>query len=112
MARNPAWTREELILALDTYKRVGLPAKHDDPAIVLLSARLRKLAAISAPPDAARFRNENGAYLKLANFRSIDPATDAQGMSHGGKGDHAIWDEFADSPQALRVAADSILATL
>jgi 5-methylcytosine-specific restriction protein A len=87
MARNPAWTRDELILALELYlrHRERLP-DNDDAEIVELSAALNALFGKQAK-DAALFRNSNGVYMKLANFRAVDPLHTSQGkrgLSRGG----------------------------
>jgi hypothetical protein len=75
MARNPTWSRDELILALDLYlrHRKRLPDS-EDAEIVELSRTLNSLFGERAN-DAALFRNRNGVYMKLANFRAVDPCT-------------------------------------
>jgi hypothetical protein len=45
---------------------------HDDVEIVELSQTLNSLFGKQAK-DAALFRNRNGVYMKLANFRAVDP---------------------------------------
>src|ERR1700722_11311228 len=79
MARNPTWLRDELILALDLYlrHRERLPDS-DDAEIVELSRTLNSLFGERAN-DAALFRNRNGVYMKLANFRAVDPLHTSQG---------------------------------
>jgi 5-methylcytosine-specific restriction protein A len=79
MARNPTWSRDELILALDLYlrHRERLP-DNDATEIVELSQTLNSLFGEQAK-DAALFRNRNGVYMKLANFRAVDPLHTSQG---------------------------------
>jgi 5-methylcytosine-specific restriction protein A len=109
--RNPPWNRDELILALDLYIRHGgSPLGPAHPDVVDLSALLNRLAANDA---SATFRNPNGVAMKLMNFRSLDPAFVSKGgvgLSSIGKGDKAIWAEFAHRPQDLAVAAEIIRA--
>jgi 5-methylcytosine-specific restriction enzyme A len=78
MVRNPAWTRDELILALELYMRHRdrLPDS-DHPEILELSETLNSFFGNSAR-DAAVFRNANGVYMKLANFRAVDAWTIAR----------------------------------
>jgi len=80
MIRNPTWSRDELILALDLYMlhRERLPDS-DAPEIVELSRVLNSLFGETAH-DAALFRNPNGVYMKLANFRAVDPLHTSQGI--------------------------------
>jgi hypothetical protein len=81
MARNPTWSRDELILALDLYlrHRERLPDS-DDAEIVELSHTLNSLFGERAN-DAVLFRNRNGVYMKLANFRAVDPLHTSQGKA-------------------------------
>src|SRR5690606_16167532 len=54
--RNPPWTEEELILALDLYLREGL-LDDQDPPVIELSTMLNQLPQQGERPDASRFRN-------------------------------------------------------
>src|ERR1700750_749234 len=84
--RNPSWSREELILALDLYFRVppsGVTENH--PEIVRLSQELQRLSLHSDPADATRFRNPNGVHMKMFNFKALDPAEEGRGLANGGR---------------------------
>jgi len=107
--RNPAWERDELILALDLYLQCGRKVLDDtDPQVVELSDLLNQLPIHPVRPDAGRFRNANGVALKLANFRAIDvPGT---GMASVGRRDREVWDEFANDPRRLHRLAQAIRA--
>ena len=111
MAKNPPWTREELILALDLYLR----HKHDPSsratrrtAVVELSEILNRLPVHSDRPDAARFRNLNSINLKLANFAHHDPEYTGTGMSRGNRLEREVWEEYAATPTLLREAVVAI----
>ncbi len=105
--RNPAWERDELILALDLYVRLDRKIPNEDyPDVVALSELLNVLPIHSDRPDEVRFRNPNGVALKLANFRALDQP--GHGMSRGGRLDKVIWDEFVDDPKRLSRLADAI----
>jgi hypothetical protein len=113
MARNPTWSRDELILALDLYlrHRERLPDS-DDAEIVELSHTLNSLFGERAN-DAALFRNRNGVYMKLANFRSVDPLHTSQGkrgLSRGGNGVAELWEEFSNRGDELKLIASAIRA--
>jgi 5-methylcytosine-specific restriction enzyme A len=114
--RNPPWSRDELIVALDRYMRLDFAANagrltKSAPAIVNTSADLNDLPIHSERPDAQRFRNPNGVYMKLCNFLRFDPAYSGVGLERGGKLEAQIWEEFAHDPERLRAVADAILAT-
>lgn len=107
--RNPTWTRDELILALDLYlrHRDPLPSSAQHPDIVELSALLRSLPI---HPEAVRqgsFRNAAGVSMKLANFRWIDPDLPG-GYSAVGQGDRDVWAEFSSNFARLHETAHAI----
>ena len=74
MAKNPAWTHDELILALDSYFRVG--RKQVDPEhseVIALRPLLTQLPIHGASSTAVDFRNPTGVSTKLGNFLAHDP---------------------------------------
>jgi len=113
--RNAAWTRDELILALDLYVRFkGNPPGKGSPEIIALSRLLNQLTVTIGfgSPD---FRNPNGVYMKLMNFRRFDPVYQAQGKSgltRGNKLEEAVWNEFASDPERLSLIAEAIKANV
>jgi hypothetical protein len=73
--RNPTWMRDELILALDIYLRyAGNPPRKGSAEIDELSETLNRLGRYLGIATEDRFRNVNGVYMKLMNFRRFDPA--------------------------------------
>ena len=109
---NPAWTTDELILALDLYlkHRNSLPNK-DRPEVQALSQLLGKIGKTLGLNKGGSFRNENGVYMKLGNFRRWDPEyvkDGKKGLAKGNKGEKLVWDEFVDSPSKLAAAVAAI----
>jgi 5-methylcytosine-specific restriction enzyme A len=114
-SRNPAWSRDELILALDLYVRFkGNPPGKGSPEIVGLSSLLNRIAE-GGGGDAADFRNPNGVYMKLMNFRRFDPVYQAQGktgLTRGNKLEETVWSDFASGPVRLAKTAAAIGANI
>lgn len=113
MARNPPWEADELVLALDVYFRVpDARRSKSHPEIAELSRTLRALPLPIERPDPTKFRNVNGAYLKLQNFKALDPEYTAGGrvgMRRGVTGrEQVLWDRFVDSQDELRELAARI----
>lgn len=108
-ARNPSWSRDELILALDLYNRHnGRDPGGTHPDVVALSALLREMAGGAG---LVTFRNANGVAMKLMNLRSLDPAFTAnggKGLNSASKLDRAVWEEFASDRQGLAIAAEAL----
>lgn len=109
MPRNPKWTRDELILALDLYFKVNpLHTSEKHPAIVALSDLLNKLPIHATSETNAKFRNPSGVYMKLCNFLRFDPSYTGTGLQAGSKLDEEIWNEFSLQQENLARVAYAI----
>jgi 5-methylcytosine-specific restriction protein A len=109
--RNPPWARDELILALDLYfdhKPSSISKTH--PAIAALSKVLNGLPIHGDRPDALRFRNPNGVYMKLCNFLRCDPTYTGKGLQRGAQAEVGVWTEFAGNRALLKKTAAAIRA--
>lgn len=111
--KNPKWTRDELILALDLYFRC-LPSKinKDNKEIIVLSDLLNSLPIHPRKSDYDKFRNPNGVYMKLCNFLRFDPSYSGTGLKAGGKLEKEIWHEFSGDKEKLRKVAQAIISSL
>src|SRR6266567_447334 len=116
--RNPDWTRDEMIVALNLYLQSmpRFPAKNSSE-IVQLSETLNRLGEKLFRPDdrSAKFRNPNGVYMKLMNFKRFDPAYTSQGrvgLSRGNSGEEEVWNEFHSDPERCAEVARAIVASL
>jgi 5-methylcytosine-specific restriction protein A len=109
--RNPPWTRDELILALDLYFRLA-PHSWDEhhSDVVALSELLNRLPIHISRPDIVRFRNPAGVSMKLYNFRALDPSYAGASLRHGSRQDEIVWNDFVDDPEELRRTAEGIEA--
>jgi 5-methylcytosine-specific restriction enzyme A len=108
--RNPPWSRDEIILALELYMecRPNFPGPNDG-RIIALSGFLNQLAqTLRGSSSGTKFRNPNGVAMKLQNLRRFDPTQEGKGLSGGGKLEEAIWTTFSESPQHLGAAAAAI----
>ncbi|HEY0606101.1 MAG TPA: HNH endonuclease [Herpetosiphonaceae bacterium] len=109
MTRNPNWTRDELILALELYIRAGrkqLEASHPD--VIELSKQLNQLPIHEPALRNSDFRNPQGVSMKLGNFLSIDPNYTGIGLQRGSKRDREVLEEFEGNIYKLYQTADSI----
>ena len=110
--RNPKWTRDELILALDLYFRVNpLHTTKKNPAIIELSKFLKQLPIHTARQDSERFRNPNAVHMKLCNFLRLDLEYSGKGLSRGSKLEESVWREFASDRARLAGTAWAIRAS-
>jgi len=117
-ARNPDWTRDELILALDLYlrHRTSPPGK-DGKEVLDLSDILNRVGGKlhGAVGKEKSFRNANGVYMKLMNFRRFDPAYTAsgkKGLTAGNKDEEVVWRQFASDPTRCHEIAQAIIRNL
>jgi 5-methylcytosine-specific restriction protein A len=92
---------------LDLYFRFppnGIGQEH--PEVIRLSEVLNALPIHPSRPDAVRFRNPNGVYMKLCNFLRFDPNYQGTGLSRGNRLEEEVWTAFADKRDELaRIAA-------
>jgi hypothetical protein len=69
---NPKWTRDETILALDLYMRLGKVPGPKNADIIALSELLNRMPWHSKENRNGTFRNPDGVSLKLLNMRSFE----------------------------------------
>ena len=114
--RNPPWSRDELILALDFYliHREHTPGKQS-AEIAELSAILNQMAqALGADRDKT-YRNSNGVYMKLMNFRRFDPDYTKEGkvgLQRGNRLEGELWSYYAGDVALLSSVSQAIRKTV
>lgn len=112
MPRNPAWEREEIVLALDLYIRKGhkiLPATA--PEVVELSELLNSLPSSKNATDRSNYRNPNSVSMKLSNFKYFDPQKEIEGLPGGSILDRELFMELAPDYNRLEKLASAIRKT-
>jgi 5-methylcytosine-specific restriction protein A len=107
--RNPSWSRDELIVTLDFYLRYTptIPGKTSHE-ISELSDFLNHLQSWMGGDLPDKFRNINGVYMKLMNFRRFDPDYGGTGFQRGGKDEEVVWNRYSSKPDELRKISDTI----
>jgi len=110
--RQPPWTRDELILALELYFRdPGARGNARHPETIRLSQELNSLAIHAHPNRGSVFRNPSGIGLELMNFTRFDAVYQARGrrgMTHGSKLQKEIWNTFSSDLRYLSRTATAI----
>ena len=108
-ARNPSWSRDELIVTLDFYFQhaPNIPGK-DSSEIGDLSEFLNRLGVKVGSIGNEKFRNRNGVYMKLMNFRRFDPEHSGKGLERGGREDRVVWSRYSSNQEELRALARNI----
>lgn len=112
LKKRIVWERDEYILILSLYLkyREKAPAKNSEE-LKKYSDLLRKLNPNHSNDD-FKYRNLNGVYMRLMNFRACDPYWIDQGkvgMDAGNKGKcKEIWDEFYGNEEEVKILANEI----
>lgn len=109
--QNPLWTRDELILATEFYKRFApsIPGKADE-RLIALSQEIRSVAESLGLQGDETFRNPNGVYMKLMELRKYDPSYSGKGLGRKSRPiEQEIWNL---SEHHLQTAVSQIRATL
>ena len=113
--RNPSWTREELILALDYY----LDHRNEDPrpnseGISYLVAQIAKVSqTLGLTSTVVPLRSASAVEMKLRNFAAHDPLYTESGrtsLKRGNQLEAILWNEFSERPGELKRIASSIIA--
>jgi 5-methylcytosine-specific restriction protein A len=116
VTRNPPWSVDELTLALELYfTNPASPPSKGSAEVVGLSAILNQLAAWLGTERAATFRNPNGVYMKMMNFRRFDPQFAAEGkvgLSRGNHLEEVVWKLYGKDRERLSVVAEAIKAAV
>ena len=73
--KNPAWSRDEHIVALDFYLKHAphIPGK-ESKEVIQLSELLNNIEGEIQGGRTETYRNPAGVYMKLMNFRRFDPS--------------------------------------
>lgn len=109
--KNPNWTRDELILVTQFYKRhkPSIPGKTREE-LITLSDEIRAVAHSLGLIGGETFRNAAGVYMKLMELRKYDPDSSGKGL---GRQDRPVEKECWDlSDAALNQAALKIREVL
>ena len=107
--RNPPWTRNELILALDLYFRLNVEnTSEKNPEIKELSTYLNQLPIFPEGIRDTNFCNPSGVYMKLCNYLRFDPNYSGVGLDAGSKLDEVVWNEFSIDKSRLHKIANII----
>ena len=114
--RNPSWTRDEMLLALNHYlQHRDEPLNRNSSEIAELTAQIAAVAKALGLSGDDRLRNTNGVTMKIENFKSRDPRLTLQGrtgLTRGNNLEAELWDEFADRPDELKRIAAGILTAI
>lgn len=107
--RNPTWTRDELIVALDFYLRYSpvIPRKSSQE-VLGLSTFLNELQTKTGGSRPEKFRNRNGVYMKLMNFRRFDPEYKGKGLERGNRDEEVVWDLYYSRRDELQRVSKAI----
>ena len=100
--RNPDWTREELILALEAHFLIQEGASKTAIA-ESLSAELNQLPIHPGHKRANAFRSPDGVRTRLDYFQRRSEGVELPQLIY-----REVWDEFAHRPVTLAAAAEAV----
>jgi 5-methylcytosine-specific restriction enzyme A len=107
--KNPDWTREEMILALDLYFRLDQGQMHHrNPDVIRVSNELIALNIHTEISDKKKFRSPDSVSRRLGNFKTMDKTYLGEGLPNAGKLARKVWDEFKSHRDKLSKEAELI----
>lgn len=108
--KNPNWTKDELILALELYFRDETArGNKTHPEVIKLSQVLNSLPIHSNSAQKQNFRNPTGVAMKLSNFLRFDPSYTGKGLDRGNKMEEEVWNMYSSNIDALRKVQKAII---
>lgn len=111
MARNPNWTRDEVMLALDLYADVGpegMGLAERDRKLVALSEALNALPIHPLDKRNEKSRDPAGVGKILGNLAAIDPDCPGKGLQAHSYVDDEVWAEFWHDKKPLHETGERI----
>lgn len=110
-ARNPRWLRDELIIALEFYLRHAptIPGKKSKE-IAELGDSLNRLRMSLGGETSATLRNRNAVYMKLMNFKRLDPNYEGKGLQRGNRDEEIVWNRYVSRSSELDRVTTTISA--
>lgn len=115
-SENPDWTWDEHVLALELYMiNPASPPSKTSKQIADVSAVLLAMADRAGWAKNDKFRNPNGVYMKVMNFRRFDPVFQSQdkvGLTRGNAQEQAVWERYSADLAGLQAAAAAIRAAV
>ncbi|MBU2669522.1 DUF3883 domain-containing protein [Actinoplanes bogorensis] len=110
--RNPAWTREEIILACELVADNGWKElRTPDPKVQQLSKVLRSMSIHPVENQLPSFRSPDSVSRKTSDLMTAHPSYQGK-PTRGSKLDREVIDAFENEPQAMRATAARIRASL
>lgn len=94
--------------------RTSPPGKNSS-IILEMSELLNKIGNFIEQKEAKTYRNPNGVYMKMMNFRRFDPKYTKDGkvgLTRGNKDEEVVWNEFTTNLERLRSVALAIRSTI
>lgn len=102
MASGKRWTKDELLIALNVYRKLPFGQLHErNPVIIDLAKRMGRTAGSVA--------------MKLCNFASLDPVVTSsgrKGLPGASDLDRALWEEFLQTPVSVIPASEELFHKL
>ena len=106
--RNPPWTEDEVVLALDLYFRLDWKdMEAENEKVIEVSKLLNALPGQGrSTVGDAKYRNPNGVSMKLQNFKAFDERYEGKGLDRGSKLDRKVFERYAaDKVKLVAVAS-------
>jgi len=111
--KNPNWTKDELILALELYFRDATAiGNKNHPEVIKLSQILNSLPIHSDGVQKTNFRNATGVSMKLSNYLRFDPSYKGKGLKRGGKMEEVVWNMYSSNIDALIKRKNEIIGEI
>ena len=107
--KNPPWTHDEIVLALELYRDSWPKVLDKNSAeVVKLSNLLRELKVKLDGEVSSTYRNPNGVGMKMQNFNHFNPDFYGAGLKGGSKLDQKLLLQYWTDEESLRKRSTKI----
>ena len=111
--KNPNWTKDELILALELYFRDETArGNKNHPEVIKLSQILNNLPIHSDDVQKTNFRNATGVAMKLSNYLRFDSTYKGKGLDRGNKMEEEVWNMYSSNIDTLTKVKNVIIENI
>lgn len=111
--KNPNWTKDELILALELYFRDETArGNKNHPEVIKLSQILNNLPIHSDDVQKTNFRNATGVAMKLSNYLRFDSTYKGKGLDRGNKMEEEVWNMYSSNIDTLTKVKNLIIENI
>ena len=110
--RNPKWTEDEVVLALNLYFQLEWSEMYASNLKVIELSKLLNSLPGEGRIGNQKYRNPNGVGMKLQNFKALDPEYDGKGLSSYSNIDKEVFERYSLDKKSLKRRSNQLISII